>query len=262
MKKILLPFLLLMSVCGLAQAALVEKNVDYKAGDTTLKGYLVWDDAIEGKRPAVLVVHEWWGHNEYARDRARQLAELGYLALAVDMYGDGKLAQHPEEATKFYKEVMENMPAGKARFLAAMDVVNGHDMADGENIAAIGYCFGGSVVLQMAREGVDLDAVVSFHGALATAAPAKQGEVKAKILVAHGAADAMVGPDQVKAFMDEMNGAGADYTLLAYGGVQHSFTNPGADDVAAKFKLPLAYNGHADVDSWMQMQRMFYSAFK
>lgn len=262
MKKILLPFVLLFSMMGVAQAALVEKVVNYKAGDTDLKGYLVWDDAIEGKRPAVLVVHEWWGHNEHARSRARQLAELGYLALAVDMYGDGKVAGHPDEAMKFYKEVMENMPAAKARFLAAMDVVNGHAQADGENIAAIGYCFGGSVVLQMAREGVDLDLVASFHGALATTTPAEKDAVKAKIFVAHGAADAMVGPDQVQAFMQEMNKAGADYTLVAYGGVQHSFTNMEADELGERFNLPVAYNGHADVDSWMQLQRIFYSAFK
>ena len=148
------------------------QELTYSADGLSMKGYLAYDDAQEGKRPGVLVVHEWWGHNDYARRRARMLAELGYVALAVDMYGEGKQANHPDDAGAFSGEVMNNLPAAKARFLAARDLLKAHERVQGEHIAAIGYCFGGGVVLHMARLGVDLDGVVSFHGR--TTPPPKQ----------------------------------------------------------------------------------------
>ena len=235
--------------------------VEYTAGEVTLKGYLAYDANVEGRRPGVLVVHEWWGHNEYARRRARMLAELGYTALAVDMYGDGKTADHPDEANAFMMEVVSNMDAGQARFEAAMEVLTNHTTTDPERLAAIGYCFGGAVVLHMARRGLDLDGVVSFHGALATEEPAQPGAVTARILVLHGAADEFVPQDVVEGFKQEMDTAGVTYEFIAYEGAMHSFTSPEADSLGAAFELPLAYNADADAQSWEAMQNFFKTIF-
>jgi dienelactone hydrolase len=244
-----------------ASAKVSGREVEYRTGDTVLKGYLVQDTALKGKRPAVLVVHEWWGHNEYARKRAWMLAKLGYGALAVDMYGDGKTAQHPDDAGRFAGEVMKNKAVGEARFNAALDFIKQQPSVDPARIAAIGYCFGGGVVLHMARQGADLKGVVSFHGSLATDAPAKEGAVKAKVLVFSGEADKMIPPEQVAAFKDEMTKAGASFRFVGYPGVMHSFTNPDADAYAKKFKLPMAYDGKADRDSWSQTKKFFKEIF-
>ena len=170
------------------------EEVEYAAGGVTLKGYLAYDTSIKGKRPGVLVVHEWWGHNEYARKRARMLAKLGYTALAVDMYGSGKTADHPDDATRFMNEVLENMERGEARFNAALGILKRHSATDPERIAAIGYCFGGGVVLHMARSGADLRGVASFHGSLGSSHTPEPGSVKAKVLVMHGADDRLIPP--------------------------------------------------------------------
>jgi dienelactone hydrolase len=209
----------------------------------------------------VLVVHEWWGHNEYARKRATMLAELGYVALAVDMYGDGKTAGHPDDAGKFAGEVMKNKAVGEARFNAALEFVKQQPSVDPSRIAAIGYCFGGGVVLHMARQGADLKGVASFHGSLATDAPAKAGAVKARVLVFTGDADKMIPPAQVAAFRDEMTKAGASFRIVGYPGVMHSFTNPDADKLGAQFKLPIAYDKKADLDSWAQTELFFNEIF-
>src|SRR5512133_2786278 len=243
-------------------AKVTAREVEYRSGDTVLKGYLAENTAMKGKRPAVLVVHEWWGHNEYARNRARMLAELGYVALAVDMFGDGKTAQHPEDAGKFAQEVMKNKTVGEARFNAALDFIKQQPTVDPGRIAAIGYCFGGGVVLHMARQGIDLKGVVSFHGSLATDSPAKNGAVKARVLVFNGEADKMVPAEQVAAFKDEMTKAGASYRYVGYPGVKHSFTNPDADMLAKKFNLPLAYNKKADKNSWAETLKFFKEIFK
>ena len=249
-------FLMVISLFGLAvslaHAAVQGKEVSYQANGTTLKGYIAYDDAFKGKRPAVLVVHEWWGHNEYARKRARMLAELGYTALAVDMYGDGKQAHHPDEAGKFATEVSKNMPMAKARFEAGMKLLRKEKTVDASKMAAIGYCFGGGVVLNMARLGEDLKGVVSFHGSLGTDSPAQPGQIKARIVSFSGEADPMIGADSVAAFKREMDNAGADYRVVTYPGAQHAFTNPEADELGKKFKMPLAYNVEADQDSWQQ----------
>lgn len=244
-----------------ASAKVTGREVEYRAGDTVLKGYLAEDMALKGKRPAVLVVHEWWGHNEYARKRARMLAEQGYVALAVDMFGDAKTAQHPEDAGKFASEAMKNKAVGEARFNAALDFIRQQPAVDPQRIAAIGYCFGGGVVLHMARQGADLKGVVSFHGSLATDSPAREGAVKARVLVFNGEADKMIPPEQVTAFKEEMTRAGASFRYVGYPGVKHSFTNPDADSYAAKFNLPLAYDRKADRDSWAETEKFLKEIF-
>ncbi len=242
-------------------AKIEETEVEYQADNVKLKGFIVYDSSIKAQRPGVLVVHEWWGHNEYARERARKLAKLGYVALAVDMYGGGKQAAHPKDAQKFSSEIANNIELSKTRFLAAMNVLKKHHMTNKNSIAAIGYCFGGAVVLQMAREGLDLDAVASFHGSLGTARPAKSGKVKAKILVAHGGADPFISGEQITGFMKEMNKAGATYKFVAYSGAVHAFTNPSADEFGKKFNIPLKYNKVADEDSWRELQQLLKSSF-
>ncbi|MFQ5637343.1 MAG: dienelactone hydrolase family protein [bacterium] len=261
MKRVSLILFLLIMGCGSQESGIVGTEVDYSADGVTLKGFLAYDKSVTGKRPGVIVVHEWWGHNEYARKRARMLAELGYTALAVDMYGDGKQAAHPQDAGKFATEVMQNLEMAQARFEAALAVLQGHESTNKDKIAAIGYCFGGGVVLHMARLGLDLDGVVSFHGSYATQHPAEPGKVKAAVLVCHGADDQFVTAEQIQEFQDEMNNAGADFTFLSYEGAKHSYTNPDADSFAEKFDLPLAYNRVADEKSWSDMQEFFNKIF-
>ncbi len=238
-----------------------SEEITYQAGDTTLKGYVAWDANVQGPRPGVLVVHEWWGHGDYVRKRARMLAELGYTALAVDMYGDGKHAEHPEDAMKFMNETISNMDVAKERFMAAYEVLKAHGTTNPNDIAAIGYCFGGGVVLHMARFGADLDGVVSFHGSLATQVPAEKGRVRSKVLVLHGAADPMVPPEQVAAFKTEMEAADVDYRFVAYDGAKHAFTNEAATEKGKKFEMPLAYDAEADAQSWAEMQRFLTEIF-
>jgi dienelactone hydrolase len=251
-----------MFVAGAAQAAVQGKEVSYKAGGTTLKGYIAYDDAVPGKRPGVLVVHEWWGHNEYARMRARMLAAQGYTALAVDMYGDGKQAHHPDDAGKFAGEVSKNAKLAKARFDAALKLIRKHKTVDAGNIAAIGYCFGGSVVLNMARMGKPLKAVLSFHGGLGTESPAEAGKVKARIASFTGEDDPMIPAAQVAVFRQEMDKAGVSYIAVTYPGARHAFTNPDADKYGQEFKLPLAYNAAADKASWEEGLAFLADAFK
>ncbi|HBO70278.1 MAG TPA: dienelactone hydrolase [Deltaproteobacteria bacterium] len=253
--------LFLLTFVALAHAEIRGEPVEYAAGGTTMKGYLAYDDGRTGKRPGILVVHEWWGHDEYARKRARMLAELGYVALAVDMYGEGKQADHPDDAKKFSGEIRKNMDLGRERFLAARKVLQEHPLTDPKRIGAVGYCFGGSVVLQMARDGMDLAGVASFHGGLATDAPARKGAVKAKLFVATGEADKFVPPEQVEAFRKEMEAAGADFRVIAYPGAHHGFTNPGADADGKKFNLPRGYNSEADRKSWSEMKVFFENLF-
>jgi dienelactone hydrolase len=249
---------------GIASAApkIKEKIVKYSSEGVVMKGYLVYDENIRGKRPGVLVVHEWWGLNDYARKRARMLAEMGYTALAVDMYGDGKQADHPSDAGKFSSELMKNFDVARGRFLAAMDYLKKQRTVDPGNIAAIGYCFGGGVVLNMARQGADLKGVASFHGGFAAVKPAKPGGVKAKVLVLHGADDKFATTEQIEAFKKEMKDAGADMTFISYPGAVHSFTNPDADEIAKKFNIPLGYNADADKKSWDELKKFLEKIFK
>jgi dienelactone hydrolase len=236
--------------------AITTEEVSYKAGDTELKGFFAYPTEAAGPVPGVLVVHEWWGHNDYARARAKQLAELGYAALAVDMYGGGKRADHPADAMKFVQEVTSHMDTAVARFEAARKLLAEHPKTDPNKIAAIGYCFGGGVVLHIARTGVDLDAVASFHGSLGTETPMKKGAFAGKILILNGAADPFVPTEQIDAFKKEMDAAGADYEIVSYEGAKHGFTNPSATELGAKFQLPLAYDARADQASWTQLREL------
>lgn len=262
MRRWALTVLMLFIGLASAQAAIKGNAVEYKAGDTVLRGYLVYDDAVKTRRPGVLVVHEWWGHNEHARNSARKLAEAGYVALALDMYGDGKQANHPDQAGKFSGEVGKNLPLMRSRFEAGMKFLRKRAQVDDRRMAAIGYCFGGSVVLQMAREGENLRGVASFHGGLTTEHPARPGKVKAKVLVMNGADDPFVPAEQIAGFRKEMEGAKVDYKFVNYAGAKHSFTNPDADANGAKFNLPLAYNAKADQESWAELQSFLKNVFK
>lgn len=246
---------------AMAVASVKAEEVSYSGDGVTMKGYLAYDDAVKGKRPGILVVHEWWGHNEYARNRARMLAGLGYTALAVDMYGDGKTADHPDDAGKFSGAISANMPGATARFQAAWNLLKKHSTVDPAQTAAIGYCFGGGIVLNMARQGLDLKGVVSFHGGLTPRLTGTPGSVKAKILVCNGAADSFTTAEEIEAFKKEMSDLKADYQFINYEGAKHSFTNPGADDFGKKFNLPLAYNAEADKKSWADMQAFFKKIF-
>jgi dienelactone hydrolase len=251
MKRILL-ILLLCGFGSAAQAAVRGEEVNYEANGTTLKGYIAYDDAIKGKRPGVLVVHEWWGQNEYARKRARMLAELGYTALAVDMYGEGWTADNPKDAGDLAYGISSDMPLEKERFEAGMQFLLNHATVDPNEIAAFGYCFGGGVVLNMARIGENLKGVASFHGVLGTDYPARPWKIKARIISFSGDADPMIGADKVAAFRKEMDAAGANYRVVVYPGAKHAFSNPEADELGKKFNLPIAYDAAADKDSWAQ----------
>lgn len=211
-----------------AQAALRTEVVEYKHGDVVLEGYLAYDDAIQGKRPGVIVVHEFWGHNAYVRMRPEQLAKLGYIAFAIDMYGKGVRPKDSKEAGALSGIYRGNRPLMRARANASLDVLRNHPLMDVKRIAAIGYCFGGTVVLEMARSGAELVGVVSLHGGLSTPNPGDARSIKGKVLVLHGADDPVVPPDQVMAFQDEMRKAGVDWYMVSYGGAVQAFTNPEA----------------------------------
>ncbi len=263
-RSILFPLLFLFTLFA-AQGARAEvrgEEVRYEADGVVMKGYLAWDDSVAGKRPGVLVVHEWWGHNEYARKRARLLAAMGYTALAVDMYGDGKTADHPKEAGAFASAVARNLPVARARFEAALATLRAHPSVAADQTAALGYCFGGGVVLNMARMGVNVKGVASYHGSLASAVPADQAApIQARVAVFTGADDPMIPAAQVDAFRQEMDKAGVRYSVVSYPGVKHSFTNPDADEFARKFDMPLGYDAFADRDSWADTAKFLAEIF-
>ncbi|MEX0604582.1 MAG: dienelactone hydrolase family protein [Marinobacter sp.] len=233
-----------------AFADITSETVEYTVDGDSFTGYMVYDDDIEGQRPGVLVVHEWWGHNEFARSQAEKLAEEGYTAFALDMYGTGKLAEHPDDAKKFMQATMGDKQALEARFREAMSILQDHETVDEDRIAAQGYCFGGAVVLNMARLGLELDGVVSLHGSLGSDIKPEQGAVKARVLAYTGGADPFVPVEQVTGFVSEMTNAGADLSLTVFPGVKHSFTSEAADETGEKFGLPMAYDEEAANRSW------------
>jgi dienelactone hydrolase len=241
-------------------ANIKEEAVEYTANGTKLKGYITYDESKQGKRPIVLVVPEWWGLTDYPRMRAKQLAQLGYLAMTADMYGDGKIADNPEDAQKAATPFYANPQMGKERLDAALAKAKTYPQADPSQTAAIGYCFGGSVVLNAAKLGSDLDGVVSFHGGL-EGVPPRKDLLKAKILVCHGAADSFVPQSQVDAFRKSMDSVGANYTFKVYPDATHAFTNPDATKKGEQFKMPIKYNAAADSASWNDMKAFFATIF-
>ena len=254
---VILVIFLMVGVSLTAHAALHAEKVQYKQGDTDLVGYLAYDDSTAGKRPGVLVVHEWWGLTDYVKKRAELLAQKGYIALALDMYGGGKTTDHPKQAGEWATYIRQNRQVGKERFLAGYELLKNHRMAESNAIAAIGYCFGGYIVLATAQEGVDLRGVVSFHGALPDAR-VEPNTIKAKILVCHGAEDATVKQDQIVRFMDNLRYAKADWQVIVYSGAKHGFTNPAADSHGIPV---LGYNADADRRSWKAMLTFFQEIF-
>jgi dienelactone hydrolase len=244
---------------NLAEAAIKTRMVEYNDGDTVLEGYLAYDDAIKGKMPAVLIVHEWTGLGEYVKKRAEQIAGLGYAAFAVDIYGKGVRPDSREEAAKQAGIYRRDRQLMRRRAIAGLKEVKKFSFVDGSRIAAIGYCFGGGVVLELARSGADVKGVVSFHGNLDTPNPEDAKNIKAKVLVCHGADDPHVSMEQVTAFQNEMRNAKADWEMIIYGNAVHSFTNP---DSGNEPSMGAAYNKEADNRSWEAMKAFFKEIFQ
>ena len=257
--KYLVPALTILVAAMNASGEVRSETVEYKLGDVTMIGCMAWDDAIQGQRPGVLVVHEWYGLNDYARSRARQLAQLGYVAFAVDMYGNGVIAKDSAEAGKLATALRSDRPLMRARAQAALETLRKNPLCDSQRIAAIGYCFGGGVVLELARSGADVAGVVSFHGNLDTPNPEDAKNVRAKVLVLHGADDPHVNAEQVANFQQEMRATKVDWQMVSYGGAVHSFTNPASGDDPSK---GVAYNAAADRRSWQAMKDFFDEIFK
>ena len=255
----LVPALALFLYATAAVAAVKTQEITYSAGGTQLQGYLAWNDSYPGKRPGVLVVHEWWGQNAHARRQARRLAEAGYVGFALDMFGKGKVTTHPAEAQEFMNEAMKEPEAAAARFDTALAILKRNPHVDPRRIGALGYCFGGGVVLDRLRAGENLQAAAVFHGSLGTQHPAPKGAVKAKLIVLVGGADPMEPPSLVESFKKEMTNAGANYQVVVYPHAKHGFTNP----EASKAGMPaLAYNATADRESWAAMLRVFRGVLK
>lgn len=278
MKKLIIPMLgglLLLTACNnsteekkeptMKEPTLKTESVTYSPDgikdSLVLDGYIAWDENIEGKRPAVLVVHEWWGLNDYIKRRVRELAGLGYIAMAVDFYGNGKRADNPTDAGKLATPFYQDPQMAKQRFDAALATLRGYSQTDTTKIAAIGYCFGGTQVLNMANLGENLTGVVSFHGGLQVVTPDK-AKLKANVLVCHGGADPFVPAEQVARFRKQMDSIGAIYTFKVYDGATHAFSNPDATALGEKFKIPIAYNAAADTASWNDMKSFFGTIFK
>jgi dienelactone hydrolase len=262
MRTIFLLLTIVFAIPAVSSAKVIGKTVEYKAGDVTLKGYLAYNTSFKAKRPGIIIVHEWWGLTQYPKMRARMLAKLGYVAFAADMYGDGKIAGNPTDAGKYAGESMKDSVLLKSKFMAALDYLKQDEHVDPTRIGAIGYCYGGGVVLNMANAGVDLNGVVSFHGTLAAVTPPEKGSVKARILVCAGGADKFNSPKDVDNFKKEMKEAGVDLKYITYKGALHAFTNPDATKLGKKFKIPIAYNKKADKESWAAMQSFFKKIFK
>ena len=242
-----------------ARAEVVSEVVEYKQGDMVLEGYMAYDNAISGKRPGVLVVHEWKGVGPYVKRRAEQLAKLGYIAFAADIYGKGVRLQTNDEAAKVAAIYKNDRKLMRARAAAGLEVLKNHKLTDTKRMAAIGYCFGGTTVLELARSGAEIAGVVSFHGGLDTPAPEDAIQIKATVLALHGGDDPFVPVEHVIAFQDEMRKGGVDWQMQIYGGAVHSFTVPDAGNDPSK---GAAYNEQADKRSWEAMKTFFAEIFR
>lgn len=244
---------------GTTQAAVQTKAVTYDDHGTKLTGHLYWDDAKTGKRPGIVVYHEWWGLNDYARKRARMLAELGYVAFAADMYGDGKVTETPDQARQWMQQVTADVDLWRERAGLGLSQLKASELVDTQRLAAVGYCFGGGTVLQMAYGSADLKGVVSFHGSLPAAPDEAKGKIRPKILALHGQADAMIPPEIVQNFEAKATAAEANWELVSYGGVRHGFTNPDAGKAGI---ANLKYDAQADARSWARMKDFFAEIFE
>lgn len=244
---------------SVAKPAIKEEPVTYNIGDKTYDGYVTYDSNQAGKRPGVLVVHEWWGLTDYPRMRAKELASLGYIAMAVDMFGNGKIAPDPKAAMSLASPYYKDPTLAKTVLDAAINKLKTFPETDTSKIAAIGYCYGGFIVLNAAKLGADLKGVVSFHGDLSGVAPNKD-IIKAKILICHGDSDQFVNPE-VAGFKKSMDSAGVDYTFKSYPNATHAFTNPASDENGKKFNMPIKYNAAADTASWNDMKEFFKKIF-
>jgi dienelactone hydrolase len=249
-----------MLVPAVAGAAIETQTVEYQHGEARLVGYLAYPKEAKGPLPGVLVVHEWMGLNDYAKRRVEQLAELGYVAFAADIYGEGRIAVDIEEARQLSGTYKGDRPLFRARVAAGLETLKAQPSVDPARVAAIGYCFGGTAVLELARGGAEVAGVVSFHGGLDSPTPEDAKNIRAKVLVLHGADDPLVPPAEVLAFEEEMRQGGVDWQLISYGGAVHGFTNPASgDDPSGR---GVAYNAVADARSWAAMRQFFAELFE
>jgi dienelactone hydrolase len=256
--KSLIPIFLALSCCVM-NAAILTRTVEYKQGDTTLEGFIAYDDAIKGARPGVLIVHQWMGVTDYEKKRAEMLAQLGCIAFCADIYGKGVHPQTPEEAGAQAARYRKDRQLLRARVNAGLEVLREQPLVDVTRIAAIGYCFGGTAVLELARSGAKLNGVVSFHGGLDSPTPGDGKNIKCKVLVLHGADDPTMSSQQIAAFVDEMRGGGVDWQFVEFGGAVHGFTQWYAGNDNSK---GVAYNERADKRSWEYMKLFFAEIFK
>ncbi len=246
----------------ITKSTIKEESVSYNADTTTLNGFVVYDEAIKTKRPVVLIIHEWWGLNDYVKSRARQLAALGYIAIAVDLYGNNKVADNPQDASELAKPIYANPSMAKKRFDAALAKIKTYSVADTNQMAAIGYCFGGAMVLNFARLGEkNLKGVVCFHGNLA-GVPISKNIRNQKVLVCNGGADEYVNEEEIAKFKMQMDSIKADYTFKSYPDATHAFTNPASTEAGEKFHINIKYNAAADKASWDDMRAFFAEIFR
>src|SRR5262245_29142500 len=263
MRTMIVGALLTLAMTASASATIKEEPVTYKDGEATLKGFVVYDDATTAKRPGIIMVHEWWGITPHIHNEARKFAQQGYTAFIADMYGDAKTADNPKDAGALSSSVMKNEPVMETRFKAAQDQLAKQASVDPQRIGAVGYCFGGAVVLNMARTGANLAAVAGFHASLGlNTRPPAPGTVKAKILVLNGADDPFVKRDQYDALKKDFDAAKADYRVIEYPGAVHAFTNPEATELGKKFNLPLRYDAKVDEEAKAEANKLFASVLK
>ena len=263
MRTIMVGALIAVAMVANAHAAIKEEPITYTDGEATMKGFVVYDDAVTGKRPGIVVVPEWWGITKHTREEARKFAQQGYTAFVADMYGDAKTADNPKDAGALSGGVMKNPAVMEKRFNAARDQLAKQATVNPQRIGAVGYCFGGAVVLNMARTGADLAAVAGFHASLGLNTPAPApGAVKAKILVLNGADDPFVKREQYDAFKKDLDAAKANYRVIEYPGAVHAFTNPEATELGQKFNLPLKYDAKVDQESKAEAAKFFADNLK
>ncbi len=259
MKKLILFFLTSLIFAPTLHAKIVTEAITYTDAGDEYTSYVSYDDSIKTKRPGILVVHEWWGLDDYVKRRAEMLAKLGYVAFTVDMYGTGKITDSAEQAREWMTEVTTDVEWWRERALVGINYLKKHKLVDANKIAAIGYCFGGGTVLQLAYSGIDIQGIVSFHGSLPIADESSFGKIKAQMLIAHGNADPFTPRAIVTKFQDTLDKANANWKMIIYGNVRHSFTNPKSD---TRGMAALKYDKNADEDSWQAMQEFFNKIFK